>query len=116
MSDRRCPHCGAGLPLVHDAFCSECRGDLDTSVVGVVTSEKLARMDQHNPSQVLPHAVGLSVLLFALLCAAGLLPESLAPGVRALVVTLLFLIAGLAWHKMSNRDQTGGGARNDPRA
>jgi hypothetical protein len=23
-----CPHCGAKLPAIRDAFCSECRGDL----------------------------------------------------------------------------------------
>src|SRR6266576_3945354 len=26
-----CPHCGAKLPAIRDAFCSECHNDLDES-------------------------------------------------------------------------------------
>lgn len=91
-----CPHCGAALPVVSDAFCPECRNELPPLMQGdEPNTDAPAKSSQPRPPPRIPASV---VVLFpALLCAAfGVVSSTTAPVPSAIVGGCIGLLLGLA--------------------
>ena len=113
MSEHKCPHCGASLPQVRDAFCATCREPLDEPAEAFHAPVK---QDSVQPQVETPHddKIGMNAeqkagratllwlftLLFVLLLLAAMDVYMTNPGrlnVRAQVVQLVLTIALCCW-------------------
>ena len=111
-----CPHCGAQLPPVQDAFCSSCHEPLDESPaelpepVEQASWRRLYRFMIGERFSMARYARRLGFLCLALgvlriVSSLGLARESPLEGVLLLIVGLAFYVGGevLRWAEAARR-------------